>query len=39
VIASPSNPGNVSQYGINNWWYVNGVEGFVAPFATGSLPK
>jgi hypothetical protein len=20
----------------NNWWYVNGVEGFVAPFVAGA---
>jgi soluble lytic murein transglycosylase-like protein len=39
VSAYNEGPGNVSQYGINNWWYVNGVEGFVAPYAAGSLPK
>jgi hypothetical protein len=24
---------------INSWWYVNDVDGFVAPLAAGSLPK
>ena len=38
VSAYNEGPGNVSQYGINNWWYVNGVEGFIAPFAAGTLP-
>jgi Transglycosylase SLT domain len=38
VSAYNEGPGNVSQYGINNWWYVNGVEGYVAPFAAGALP-
>jgi hypothetical protein len=22
----------------NNWWYVNGVEGYIPLFANGSLP-
>jgi hypothetical protein len=38
VSAYNEGPGNVSQYGINNWWYVNGVEGFIQQFASGSLP-
>jgi hypothetical protein len=24
--------------GIRNWWYVSGVEGYIAPFAAGTLP-
>jgi len=24
---------------MDNWWYVNGVESFVAPFAADSLPS
>jgi hypothetical protein len=39
VSAYNEGPGNVSQYGINNWWYVNGVEGFIPQFATNSLPS
>jgi soluble lytic murein transglycosylase-like protein len=38
VSAYNEGPGNVSQYGINNWPYVNGVEGFIPQFAAGSLP-
>ena len=38
VSAYNEGPGNVSLYGINNWWYVNGVEGYIAPFANGTLP-
>ncbi len=26
------------QYGIQNWWYVNGVEGWIPQFASGALP-
>ncbi|HEU0027409.1 MAG TPA: transglycosylase SLT domain-containing protein [Ktedonobacterales bacterium] len=25
-------------YGIQNWWYVNGVEGWIPQFASGALP-
>ncbi len=38
VSAYNEGPGNVSLYGINNWWYVSGVEGYIAPFANGTLP-
>ncbi|HEU5441920.1 MAG TPA: transglycosylase SLT domain-containing protein [Ktedonobacterales bacterium] len=31
-------PGYTDQYGIQNWWYVQGVEGFVTQFAAGTLP-
>jgi hypothetical protein len=31
-------PGYTDQYGIQNWWYVNGVEGFIPQFASGTLP-
>lgn len=27
-----------NKNGIQNWWYVNGVEGFVPQFAAGTLP-
>ncbi len=26
------------QNGIQNWWYVNGVEGWIPQFASGALP-
>jgi transglycosylase-like protein with SLT domain len=39
VSAYNEGPGNVSKYGINNWWYVQGVEGYVPQFASGALPK
>lgn len=29
---------NVVNQGINNWWYVNGVEGYIAQFSSGALP-
>lgn len=29
---------NVDKYGITNWWYVHGVEGFIPQFAAGTLP-
>lgn len=31
-------PGYTDQYGIQNWWYVHGVEGVVTQFAAGTLP-
>jgi hypothetical protein len=31
-------PAYTDQYGIQNWNYVNGVEGFIPQFAAGSLP-
>lgn len=31
-------PGNVSQYGVFNMWYVTGVEGFIPQFYSGALP-
>jgi soluble lytic murein transglycosylase-like protein len=39
VSAYNEGPGNVSKYGINNWWYVNGVESFIPQFAAGALPS
>ncbi|MDE3230559.1 MAG: transglycosylase SLT domain-containing protein [Chloroflexota bacterium] len=30
--------GYTDQYGIQNRWYVNGVEGWIPQFASGSLP-
>lgn len=29
---------NVVNLGINNWWYVGGVEGYIPQFASGALP-
>lgn len=29
---------NVVHQGINNWWYVNGVEGYIPQFSSGALP-
>jgi hypothetical protein len=31
-------PGYTSQNGIQNWWYVQGVEAKIVGFATGALP-
>jgi hypothetical protein len=31
-------PGYTDQNGIQGWWYVNGVEGFIPQFASGALP-
>jgi hypothetical protein len=30
--------GNIAKYGINNTWYINGVEGYIPQFASGALP-
>ncbi|HET9110950.1 MAG TPA: transglycosylase SLT domain-containing protein [Ktedonobacterales bacterium] len=30
--------GNIAKYGINNMWYVNGVEGYIPQFNSGALP-
>jgi hypothetical protein len=38
VSAYNEGPGNVSKYGINNWWYVSQVEGYIPQFAAGTLP-
>jgi soluble lytic murein transglycosylase-like protein len=38
VSAYNEGPGNVSQYGINNWWYVSQVEANIPQFAAGTLP-
>ena len=32
-------PGYTDQYGIQNWGYVDGVEGFIPQFAAGTLPS
>ena len=32
-------PGYTDQYGIQNWGYVDGVEGFIPQFASGTLPR
>ncbi|HEU5345111.1 MAG TPA: hypothetical protein VFU60_12245, partial [Ktedonobacterales bacterium] len=29
---------NVVNQGINNWWYVYGVEGYIPQFSSGALP-
>ena len=31
-------PGNTNTYGIQNWWYVQSVEGYIPQFASGALP-
>ncbi len=31
-------PGYTDQNGIQNWWYVQGVEDFIPQFAAGTLP-
>jgi hypothetical protein len=38
VSAYNEGPGNVSLYGINNWWYVSQVEAYIPQFAAGTLP-
>jgi hypothetical protein len=38
VSAYNEGPGAINQYGINNMWYVNGVEGYIPQFASGALP-
>lgn len=38
VSAYNEGAGNIAQYGINNMWYVNGVEGYIPQFASGALP-
>jgi len=30
--------GNIAKYGINNTWYINGVEGYIPQFNSGALP-
>jgi outer membrane biosynthesis protein TonB len=30
--------GNIAKYGINNQWYINGVEGYIPQFSSGALP-
>ena len=30
--------GNIAKYGINNQWYIDGVEGYIAQFSSGALP-
>jgi hypothetical protein len=32
-------PGSTDEYGIQNWPYVDGVEGFIPEFAAGTLPN
>jgi len=38
VSAYNEGPGTINQYGINNMWYVDGVEGYIPQFASGALP-
>jgi transglycosylase-like protein with SLT domain len=38
VSAYNEGAGNIAKYGINNMWYVNGVEGYIPQFASGALP-